>query len=253
MKPLKFKTFLTANFSPTGIGFPLSRKKSILTEKHRDQIIKIASQLNDAGVNDVQLSVDGFHDQCLNSQETFLAGQALIDSGIESVGISPRWLLNPDYDHPMNSRTHELLDKLNDLGIPVLKGEPVQPRGNAFLNYRDHFTFHEIMGNEFCRDVPGAPDLTNIRGFCLSPLGDVIICSNIIIGRATPETIVPLLQQYDPMQSPDLQALLLEGLQGLVKLADQYQITLPSGPFYSVCDACFQYRKALGFTQSCNA
>jgi organic radical activating enzyme len=232
---------------------PVNRKNLPLTHEEMAQIQEIAHQIADSGVNDVGISADAFHLEHLDPMQTRSALIALRTIGIKKVAIHPRWLVGPTDMNAIDMRTRALLEELQTTGVVIEEGEVIQPRGNALKNYCHIFHPITITGQESCRDVPNAPCLNDVRGICVSPRGDIIVCNNIIIGDGTPAEIVAQLQGYDPQKFPEIAVIQQEGLQGLIRLVHQEGGQVPSGPFFSICDACFQYRKQLKFARTCNA
>jgi len=221
--------------------------------QHREHHRILAQQLYDAGVNAVDISLDAFHAECYNIDETFAVAHHLLDMGIKQVQMSPRWLYGSPLTDHYNQITSQLLNRAQSEGIPISPGEKIQSRGNALSNFKELLPSVSISGDEQCHDMPNMPDLGQIRSLCISPLGDLIICNNFVIGRASPSSLLSILKGYSPEKYADINAIYKKGLRGLIDLANEMQISLPQGPFYSICDACFQYRKALGITDICNA
>lgn len=232
---------------------PNSKKNTSLSEEEQQQFRIIALRLKQAGLNAVEISMDVFHEECLELEQSLFAAQVLVEAQIENIGISPRWIRSSSDPHPFNKRTHEILQIAAAKHIKIFPGEPIQPRGNALFHFQKDFPIYQVLDSAKCNSSTKAPDFRNIRGICVSPIGDAIICNNIIIGQTTPENILYHLDQYRPENYPEIKIICEEGLQGFKRIAKTKNIDLPSGPFYSLCDACFQFRKALGFRNICNA
>jgi organic radical activating enzyme len=230
-----------------------SQKYTPLSSEESAKMLSIARSLKEAGVNDVELSLDAFHEEFLDPALVHAAYRALIVCGITHVRINPRWLESPTAQNSYDTRTRQLMVELTQLGIPFGGGEAVQPRGNALQKHQSTFQPFPLTGNERCSDVPNAPCLSDIRGLCISPNGEIILCNNIIIGDGTPESILTQLKQYNPSQFPHISLIQEKGLQGLQDLLKKEGVGVPKGPFYSVCDACFQYRRLLKSARTCNA
>ena len=125
------------------------------------------------------------------------------------------WIKSSDFDCPENIITHKLIKKAVERDFLVGKGESIQPRGNAARSLSQYFPLVSLKGGEMCSEQTTGFDLKRIRGICISPLGDLILCKNFVLGRATPRTITEILDHFSYNQQPDLERLQSEGIQGL--------------------------------------
>lgn len=221
--------------------------------KEIDSVGQIARDLSDAGVNDVEISFDALHAEFINPCLPILAAQALLTAGIINVRLVPRWVGSPQKANRWNLETQKLLVWARSFGIETTPGEISQPRGNALIHFSDEYGPLHFNGTETCKGNPNLPDLENIRSLCISPTKEIIFCKNIILGEVEPDSILSLLAEYSPHRYLDLREMLTNGIGGLIALAKENGVILPAGPFYSLCDACLQYRKLLHITKSCDA
>lgn len=224
-----------------------------LNEKEQTLFDTLAKKLFNAGVTSVLLSADVFHEEYLDLTQVLAAAKAVQSVGIPEIAVSPRWIESPSAENPLDRRTREILQLFRDQHIPIDAGENVQPRGNAVINHSRYFSPITLAGRESCTDVSNAPCLNNIRGVCISPTGDAIVCNNIIIGDGTPDSLLNLLQNYSPQNYPEIRMLQKSGLKGLIDLVKAQGLIPEEGPFYSICDACFRLRRQLHFARTCNA
>ncbi len=223
--------------------------------KDRDdrKIDWIAKKLIKAGLNSLHLSVDAFHQEYIPLEIPLIVAKKMLSFGVEDVKFSPRWLISKDHINQYNLKTIEILKEVESSGLPFVKGDVIQARGNALKNFSDLLVKVDIEGNKTCQEIYPEFSLDNIRNLCVSPIGDIIICNNIIIGNALEDDIIEILESYSPHNYEDLRIILEDGLGGLKKLAEREGIELAKKPYYSICDACLHWRNQLGFTKSCKS
>ena len=149
-----------------------------------EKIRKTAERMFAAGVNDLLLSVDAFHAECIPQDTVRLFAREAVRQGIP-IRLQPAWLVSPEDGNPYNRKTREILDSFAPLGIRVSEGNVVFPEGNA-LKY---------LGEYFKDKAPENPYVENprdVRCVSFSPNGDVL-CGNVY---AT--DIMEILKNYAP-------------------------------------------------------
>ena len=118
-------------------------KRQLITNgffsREEKRIRAVAQELADAGVNDLLISVDGFHQETIPLEPVRMFAEAAKAAGIEKVRLSPAWVVNESFDCPENTRTREVLSKLADMGVPVGEGNDVFLAGNAIEHLRHYY------------------------------------------------------------------------------------------------------------------
>ena len=149
------------------IGVP---KRQIITNgyftRDREKMHEIAFMLSEAGVNDLLLSVDAFHQETipLDTVRDFA-------SEVKAVGIpmrlQPAWLVSECDDNVYNRKTREILDSFSDMQIPVSEGNVVFPEGNA-LKYLSEYFLEDLPENPYTEDP------CDVKCVSIEPNGDTL-------------------------------------------------------------------------------
>ena len=164
------------------------RHRQVITNgfftKNRQRAERVAAALADAGVNDLLLSVDAFHEETIPLASVYDFAGAVISFGIP-VRLSPAWLVGREADNPYNCKTRAIIDAMSSLGIEPGQGHVIFPEGNALIHLKEYFT-DKISEN------PYIDDPKNITCFSVSANGDVL-GSNLY--REDP---IKILQGYRP-------------------------------------------------------
>ena len=91
-------------------------KRQLITNgffsRDEGRIREVAQALADAGVNDVLISVDAFHQATIPLEPVRCFALAVKSAGIEKVRFSPAWVVNESFNCPENIRTREILVSL---------------------------------------------------------------------------------------------------------------------------------------------
>ena len=115
-----------------------------------ERIREVARLLGAAGVNDLLLSVDAFHAECLDVARALSFARAALDEGIP-MRLSPAWLVSREDDNPYNAETRRLLAPFLALGIVEGAGNVIYPEGNARIYLSEYF-LGEIPKNPYLDD-----------------------------------------------------------------------------------------------------
>ena len=145
-------------------------KRQVITNgyfsKNAARICEVARGLAEAGVNDVLLSVDAFHQETIPLETVKIFAAEAKACGIP-ICLQPAWLVSAADDNPYNRKTREILDVFADMEISVNQGNIVFPEGNALKYLADYFT-DELPEN------PYAEDPRDVRCVSFEPNGDVL-------------------------------------------------------------------------------
>lgn len=218
-------------------GIPL---RQIITNgffsRDEGRIREVAGMLADAGVNDVLLSVDAFHQETIPLGPVRVFAQALKAAGIPCLRWSPAWVVNEAFDCPENARTREVLASLADVGLPVHSGNDVFLSGNAAEQLAGYYPPPCLDPADRCGSMPYTEPLTAQSSLSIGPDGSVMVC-DFAIGNVNREGMAEMICRYDPFAHEEMRAA-MNGVPGLLALAEKAGVTVDVSCCYSVCDLC---------------
>ena len=216
-------------------------KRQLITNgffsREEARIREVAQALADAGVNDLLISVDGFHQATIPLEVVRSFALAVKAAGIEKVRFSPAWVVNENFDCEENTRTRAVLAALADTGIPVGEGNDIFLAGNAIDNLSHYYPPAALNMADCCGSMPYTEPLTNQTSLTIEPDGNVTVCGGFVIGNVGAETMRDIVARYDPFATEGMRAA-AEGVQGLLALAEKRGIPVDMTRIYSVCDLC---------------
>ena len=152
--------------------------------KNAEQIREVAERLAAAGVNDLLLSVDAFHQETIPLEAVKSFAREAKACGIP-IRLQPAWLVSPTDDNPYNRTTREILDRFRDMGLWENEGNIIFPEGNAKQYLAEYFTDSPPAN-------PYAEDPYEVRCISFSPNGDVLG------GNVYQRDIMEIIKDYAP-------------------------------------------------------
>ena len=214
-------------------------KRQLITNgffsRDEGRIRKVAQALADAGVNDLLISVDAFHQESIPLTPVRTFALAAKDAGVQ-VRFSPAWVVNEGFDCPENSRTREVLAALADTGIPVGSGNDIFLAGSAIDNLCHYYPPAQLNMADCCGSMPYTEPLTNQSSLSIEPDGNVTVCG-FVVGNICREGMAEITARYDPFADEGMRAA-AEGVPGLLALAEKRGIKVDLSRCYAVCDLC---------------
>ena len=144
----------------------------------------VAEGLAAAGVNDLLLSADAFHQETIPLSAVSLFARDALACGLP-VRLSPAWLVSREADNPYNQKTREILSELAALGIPIGEGNVVFPEGNARRYLAAYF-------GDTTPENPYTEDPYDIRTLSIEPNG------NLLGGNLYRQSITEIITAYTP-------------------------------------------------------
>ena len=205
--------------------------------KEEQRIGKVAKELKDAGVNNLMLSVDAFHQQTIPLELVYRFAQSAKLAGIPKLRLQPAWLVNQSHDNPYNQKTKEILSAFEALDIPVSSGNDIFLSGNAAKYLSEYYDAPKQNLTDSCGTLPYTEPLNNITSLSIVPNGDVMICS-FVIGNIYRESMEEIVARYNPYENECMKAILTGGALGLVDLARKRGVSVDCEVCYSVCVLC---------------
>jgi len=204
--------------------------------REENRIREVAQSMADAGVNDVLISADAFHQETIPMEPVRIFARAVKAAGIEKARFSPAWVLNEGFDCPENTRTREILACLADTGLPVGGGNDIFMAGNAIDHLSHYYPPAKLNMADRCGSMPYTEPLTNQTSLSVEPDGNVTVCG-FVIGNVVRESMQTIVERYDPFADEGMRAA-AEGVPGLLALAEKRGISVDLSRCYSVCDLC---------------
>lgn len=213
-------------------------------DERRKQVVK---SLQKAGVNNLLLSVDAFHQETISIEAVYNFAKYAKDADILSIMLHPAWVANEQHDNPYNSKTKEIIAVFADLKILASTGNNIFMAGNAVQHLALYYGKPNLDLSDSCGSMPYTEPLTNITSLSIVPNGDVMICG-FIIGNIHEQSIQEIITQYDPYQNEWMNAILTGGASTLIELSKQKGIDVDCSQCYSVCDLCHKINSRLAHT-----
>jgi MoaA/NifB/PqqE/SkfB family radical SAM enzyme len=209
--------------------------------KDEARIREVADMLARAGVNDVLISVDAFHQETIQLEPVRMFATAQKESGMPRLRWSPAWVVNEAFDCPENARTRDVLASLLDIGVPVHSGNDIFLAGNAFEHLAHYYPPASLDAADCCGSMPYTEPLTHQTSLSVEPDGCVSVCG-FIIGDLTREPMADIIARYEPFADEGMRAA-MDGVPGLLALAKKRGVTPDLSRCYSVCDLCRMVNK----------
>lgn len=220
-------------------------KRQLITNgffsRDEGRICEVVQALADAGVNDVLISVDAFHQETIPLEPVRYFALSMKSAGIEKVRFSPAWVVNESFNFPENTRTREILASLADTGIPVGEGNDIFMAGNAIEHLSHYYPPAKLAVQDCCGSMPYTEPLTSQTSLSIEPSGDVTICG-FVIGNVCTETMRDIVARYDPYADEGMCAA-AQGVPGLLALAEKRGVKVDLSRCWSVCDLCRMVNK----------
>ena len=216
-------------------------KRQLITNgyfsREDSKIREMATRLRQAGVNNLLLSVDAFHQKKIPLEMVRKFAEALQTEKIENFFLQPAWLVHEKHDNPYNEETRKILKSFADLEIPVNQGNDIFLAGNAAKYLSSYYETGEPDLTAVCGAMPYTEPLDRVTSISIEPNGDVVACA-FVIGNIYRETMEEIVQRYDPYAREDMAALLNGGVAGLLDWAKRERIEADCSGCYSACDVC---------------
>jgi len=212
--------------------------------KDNEQRKQAAELLMRAGVNNLLLSVDVFHQETVPLEAVYHFAQSVKDAGIPNIKLHPAWVVDEQHENPYNDKTKEIIAAFADLSLPVSTGNNIFMAGNAVLHLAHYYDKPNLNLSDSCGSMPYTEPLTELTSLSINPNGDVVVCG-FIIGNIHKQGIPEIIAQYDPYQNEWMNAILTGGVGKLLELSKKKGIDVDYSQCYSVCDVCHKVNSKL--------
>ena len=163
-------------------------KRQVITNgyfsKDEKRIREVAIRLADAGVNDLRLSADAFHQEYIPIEPVRIFAEEAKKAGI-SIRIQPAWLVSRDDENEYNIKTKSIIADFAKLGIEEADGNVIFPEGNALKYFSEYFA-------DCAPENPYVEDPADVRCLSFDPDGT-------ILGQNVYENdIMDIVENYKP-------------------------------------------------------
>ncbi len=207
--------------------------------KNIAKISDVASKIVNAGVTEILLAVDGFHEETIPSDTVANFADAVLDTGFQEIYLHPTWLESREAKNEENFQTTMILERFADSGLEITDGCVAEPMGNALTNFKDRF-------------VKGAYDLDDygekldeIHSITINPDGEVVVSCGFVIGNIYKDPIGKILDKYNPTKDRIMNTLLKGGMKGLAQYAENKGLSINLDDYCSAKEACLDIRRQL--------
>ena len=219
------------------------QERSVITNgyfsKRPEAICRAAQDLIDAGVNDILLSVDAFHQEIIPLEPVLVFARYVAKNAPGVLKLSPAWVVNEACPNAWNEQTRGILAQFAELRLPICSGNDIFMAGNAAENLAPYYPAPCLDLNETCGALPYTEPLDQIRSLSIEPDGSVKACA-LPIGNLLEDSIAAITGRYNPYDDERSRALLTGGAKALLELAQEKQIPVDLSQCWSVCDLCGQ-------------
>jgi wyosine [tRNA(Phe)-imidazoG37] synthetase (radical SAM superfamily) len=203
--------------------------------------------LQEAGLDHIQFSVDGFHQAHVPLERVAVGIEAARELGFGAVEIDNCCLAQAGADSFFIRRTRDVMARLAELcdlsGVGVGQST-VRMVGRAADQLSPFLRTQPTLPTQ-C-PLPGylGGDLRAPTGVEIHPGGWVNLCAGLSVGNARARPLNEILAGYDPDAHPLIRALAQEGPQGLLRLAKRHGFSAAGG-YVDGCHLCYQARRFL--------
>ncbi len=221
-------------------------KRQVITNgyftKNEERIRTVAESLYNAGVNDLLLSVDAFHQRTIPLEVVHRFAEEVQRTGLTKFRLQPAWLVNRVHENPYNAETERILAAFRDLNLTENEGNDIFMAGDAVKNFAEYYPAPCLDLTDTCGSMPYTEPLDRVTTLSVNPNGDAVVCG-FVIGNIYRENITDIVARYNPYENECMRAVLTDGAAGLLNLAAEKGIAVDTRECYSVCDVC---RKVCG-------
>lgn len=205
--------------------------------KDSEQCRQVAFDLKKASVNNLLISVDAFHQETIPIDAVHNFAKYAYAADIPKIQLQPAWVVNKEHDNRYNTKTKEILAKLNDLDIAVSDGNDISLTGNAVANLSEFYDKPKMDLSIKCGDLKYTTPLNSITSLSVVPNGNVMICG-FVIGNIYENNIEDIISRYNPYNDEWMSAALNNGISGLKELVAINKYDIDYSECFSVCDLC---------------
>ena len=218
-------------------------KRQIITNgfwtRDKEKIDNYSKMLKENKVNNILVSVDSFHEDHLDFEIVKYTVKSLSNQKFESLKIHPCWYEAPNSDNKYDNKTRELIKEIENLNIETSKGNILLPDKGSVKNHPERFPKTIDFSSLKCTDIPYTNLPNNVESICLDTNGKIEMCNG------DSYSISEFLRNYDPFKDEGIKKMILQGSNGLLEYANQYNVLQNKDGYYSLCEFCKDIRKKI--------
>ncbi len=151
---------------------------------NEERIREVVHHLAEAGVNDLRLSADAFHQEYIPLEPVKIFAVEAKRAGIP-IRIQPAWLVSREDGNEYNIKTKEIISFFAKLGIGEADGNVIFPEGNALKYFAEYFS-------DSAPENPYIEDPADVRCVSFAPDGSALG------GNVYKTDIMEILKKYTP-------------------------------------------------------
>lgn len=205
----------------------------------RATALRKLAHLKEAGMTQLCLSADGFHQAFIPATRVRHAMTAAHD-----LGLDIRFLGPSQEDNPMNRITRQVLEQLGDLeSVEIWQGEP-RCIGRVADSLPPQLAQKPGIPTGRCPGPWTGGTWENPAGVDVDLYGEVTLCPGISIGNAKERPLSSILAEYGPRRHPIIRELATGGPAALAEMAQQIGY-IPRARYVSECQLCYDVRRFL--------
>jgi len=204
----------------------------------------VSQALVTAGVNNLLLSVDAFHQEHIPLKPVLQFAKDIVKAKLPGAFLYPAWLVAEEDENPYNIKTREILERFRDISIHVSRGNHVFLGGNAAAFLGKYFESEKIDLTVDCGSMPYCDPLDIITSISIVPNGDFMVCG-FVVGNIYQDDILDIVAGYDPYQHEGMRAILEGGVSRLLSYAKEQGIAIDASKYRSACDVCHEVARQI--------
>jgi len=204
---------------------------------------KYVTNLKNAGLDQLVVSVDAFHQEFIPLKAVKNVLRAVEDVGMENIEVDAKVLGTLEEQNVFNERTEALLKEIRKEFNIKIDVAPIHLYGRAAHELARYLPSKGIPEDR-CNSLRYYGSLKDPIGIEIEPNGWVWICTGVAIGNAKTDTLSRILREYNYKENPIIRIVVDEGPAGLLRLAVEKGYE-PLKGYTDKCHLCFEARKFL--------
>ena len=204
----------------------------------------VSQALVTAGVNNLLLSADAFHQEHIPLEPVLRFAQDIVKVKLPGAFLHPAWLGAEEDDNPYNTKTREILERFGEIPIPISRGNHVFLGGNAAEFLGEYFAGEEVNLEVDCGSIPYCDPLDMVTSISIVPNGDVMVCG-FVIGNIYRKDILGIVAGYNPYQHDGMRAIIEGGVSKFLAYAKEQGVAIDTSKYRSACDVCHEVARQL--------
>jgi hypothetical protein len=223
------------------LGIP---KVGVITNAYWATDLKTAkqalSELMDAGLNHITVSIDTFHQEHVPLERAKTAITTASNLGFEKVWVDSYYVDPNTMNNSYDSKTKQSIDSLRDIQGVEFSRYQVDFEGRAADQLVDEVTLSKRTPSGKCK-FPFwlGEDLKNPNVIEIDYEGNVTLCPGLCIGNAKETSLLEVLESHNYRTHPIIQILAEDGPIGLLNLVNSKGL-LTSESFANECHLCYE-------------